>query len=181
MPLLSAIARRKKLAYFLSFVPKTDRILEIGCADGWVGSYATANGWHRFVGIDLADPPAPLPHEFVRGDIQDWRQIGLEAGSFDAVIAFEVVEHGDFFKPISELLRPGGLLLVTTPLPHRDWVCKILEAAVLNQRRTSPHDHLIYLHDFPEEFHPVRSKVKGGISQWGVFQRVATRARPPAA
>jgi 2-polyprenyl-3-methyl-5-hydroxy-6-metoxy-1,4-benzoquinol methylase len=174
MALLSRIARRRKLEYFLSFVSKTDRILEIGCADGWVGAYAMAHGWHRFVGIDVVEPPAPLPHEFVYGDIQDWQQLGLEPGSFDAVIAFEVVEHGDFFKAIGELLRPGGLLLVTTPLPHRDWICKILEAVRLNQRRTSPHDHLIYLRDFPAEFHPVRTEVKAGLSQWGVFQRLAT-------
>src|SRR5688572_22150815 len=109
MPLLSTYARRRKLDYFLSFVPKTDRILEIGCADGWVGSYATKRGWSRFVGLDILEPHVPPPHDFIRGDVRRWDSLGLRAGSFDAIIAFEVVEHGDFFDAISALLRPGGL------------------------------------------------------------------------
>ena len=162
MPLLSALARRRKLAYFLAGLPKTARILEVGAGGGWAGDYLKTNGWAHYTGLDLV-PPADLV-----GDVRDWPALGLAAGSFDAVVAFEVVEHVDCFAACRDLLRPGGRLLLTTPLPHRDWVMKWLERAGLNQRRTSPHDHLVYLDRVPG-FAARRVRVVGGLSQWGVF------------
>ena len=173
MALLSDLARRRKLEYFLGQVPKDANLLEIGCADGWVGDYAVEHGWTRFTGVDILPPSRPLPHPFVLGDINEWQRLGLAAGSFDAIIAFEVIEHGDFVAAIEALLRPGGLLLVTTPVPRMDWLCQLLEAVGLNQRRSSPHTHLIRLRDLPDTLTPVRIQVKAGISQWGVFQRQA--------
>jgi cyclopropane fatty-acyl-phospholipid synthase-like methyltransferase len=175
--LLSDLARRRKLEYFLGQLPRTARILEIGCADGWVGRYAVANGWRDYTGIDVLTPPQPLPHAFVHGDVNDWQRLGLRPAGYDAVIAFEVIEHGDFFAAIQALLRPGGLLLVTTPVPRMDWACRFLEAVRLNQRRSSPHTHLIALRDLPAPLRPVQIQVKAGISQWGVFQ-LAPRTAP---
>jgi 2-polyprenyl-3-methyl-5-hydroxy-6-metoxy-1,4-benzoquinol methylase len=174
--LLSDLARRKKLEYFLGQVPRQARILEIGCADGWVGRYAVAHGWRDYTGIDVLEPPQPLPHRFVHGDVNRWRELGLEPAGYDAIVAFEVIEHGDLYDAISALLRPGGLLLVTTPVPRMDWACKILEAAGLNQRRSSPHTHLISLRDLPRPLRPVSIQVKAGISQWGIFQRMPAAA-----
>jgi hypothetical protein len=45
---------------------------------------------------------------------------------------------------------------------------KGLEAVGLNQKRTSPHDHLVYLDKVPG-FADKRVKVVAGLSQWGVF------------
>ncbi|MEN3308163.1 MAG: hypothetical protein V7603_4365 [Micromonosporaceae bacterium] len=176
-PLLSQYARKRKLEHFFGYVDRGARILEVGCADGWVGSYAIGNGWTDFVGIDLAQPATPPSHEFVCGDVNTWRELGLAPESFDAIIAFEVIEHGDFFDSLHALLRPGGKLIVTTPKPNMDWACRILESVGLNQRRTSPHTHLIDLRDLPEGFRPVEVSVKAFISQWGVFEKVPEPAR----
>ncbi len=164
MPLLSDIARRKKEAFFFRDLPKSARILEVGCGSGWVGAYLKRSGWTNYVGLDIV-PPAD-----VVGDVRDYAALGLEPGSFDAVVAFEVVEHVDCFRACHDLLKPGGRMLITTPLPHRDWVMKLLEAVGLNQRRTSPHDHLVYLEKVPL-FAEKRVKVVAGLSQWGVFLR----------
>ena len=161
---LSEIARRRKIAYFLEPIPKDARVLEVGCGTGWVGKHLRANGWTGYVGLDVV-PPAD-----VVGDVREWRRLGLEPASFDAVVAFEVVEHVDCWEACHELLKPGGRMLVTTPLPHRDWVLKILEAARLNQRRTSPHDHLLYLDRAPC-FRERQVRVVAGLSQWGVFAK----------
>ena len=61
-----------------------------------------------------------------------------------------------------------GRMLITTPVPHRDWVMKTLETIGLNQKRTSPHDHLVYLEKVPL-FTQKYVKVMAGLSQWGVF------------
>jgi 2-polyprenyl-3-methyl-5-hydroxy-6-metoxy-1,4-benzoquinol methylase len=162
MPLLSDIARRKKEKFFFQDLPKTARILEIGCGSGWVGEYLKRNGWHNYVGLDIV-PPAD-----VVGDVREWQSLGLAAESFDAIVAFEVVEHVDCFRACHDLLRPGGRMLITTPVPHRDWVMKALEAVGLNQKRTSPHDHLVYLEKVPL-FAEKRVQQVAGLSQWGVF------------
>ena len=162
MPLLSSIARRKKESFFFRGIPKSARVLEVGCGAGWVGEYLKNHGWANYIGLDIV-PPAD-----VVGDVRNYTALGLEAGSFDAVVAFEVVEHVDCFRACHDLLRPGGRMLITTPLPHRDWVMKTLEAVGLNQKRTSPHDHLVYLYSVPL-FTEKRVKVVAGLSQWAVF------------
>jgi SAM-dependent methyltransferase len=169
MPALSDYAQRKKIEYFLEPLPKDARILEIGCGSRWVGDYLKANGWTNYVGADLV-PPADIV-----GDIREWRELGLEPASFDAIIAFEVIEHVDLTPEALALLKPGGLLLLTSPVPHMDWVMKLLEAAGLNQRRTSPHDHLVYFERLPW-FEAVSLKRKAGLSQWGILRKPAAIA-----
>jgi len=162
MPLLSSIARRKKFEYFFADLPKSARVLEIGSGSGWVGELLKAGGWTNYVGLDIV-PPAD-----VVGDVREWASLGLEADSFDAIVAFEVVEHVDCFQACHDLLKVGGRMLITTPVPHRDWVMKTLEAVGLNQKRTSPHDHLVYLEKVPV-FTSKQVKVVAGLSQWGLF------------
>ena len=160
---LSWVARNGKLDFFLPMLPKSARILDLGCADNWFKGAAADRGWNNVVGIDLA-PPADIV-----GDVNCWKELGLAAHSFDAVVAFEVVEHGDFSKPIHDLLKPDGLLMVTTPVPRWDPVCRGLEVLHLLQKRTSPHSHLIDLRDFPR-FKVVDRRVKAVISQWAVLR-----------
>lgn len=170
MALLSEFAQRKKLEYFFSKIPKDARILEIGCADGWVGKWAVARGWKNFVGIDIIDGGYSYDHKFIHGDIAEFKKLGLKEKSFDVIIAFEVIEHGDFYGPMHDLLRPGGMLYVTTPVPHMDWACQILEKLHLNQTRSSKHTHLIYMKDVPK-FKLEKQSIKAFISQWGEFSR----------
>lgn len=160
---LSKYVRDKKLAHFMSFVSKDAKILDFGCASGWATSWIRENGWTNVVGLDLF-PPAD-----VIGDIHEWQQLGLEPHSFDAIVAFEVVEHGDFAAALRELLKPGGFLLATTPVPHMDWACKTLEAARVLQKRSGEHTNLCDLRKYPG-FEVVDHRVKGVVSQWGVLR-----------
>ena len=51
----------------------------------------------------------------------------------------------DVFKDFYELLKDDGVLMITTRVPHMDWILKFLETIRLNQKRTSAHCNLIYL------------------------------------
>ena len=164
MALLSLYARKKKIEHFLKRIPKQSRILEIGCGTGWLGQYLKNKGWNNYTGIDI-NPPANIV-----GDIRDWRQLGLKKCSFDVIIAFEVVEHIDCFKECFELLKDGGMLMVTSPVPHMDWILKILEMVGLSQRRTSIHNHLVYLKDVPY-FKDKEIKTIGFLSQWAILTK----------
>src|SRR5579859_202299 len=143
MPLFSDIARKRKCTYFLDPIPKNARILEIGSGGGWVGKYLREGGWTNYTGMDLFSPAD------VVGDIKEWKSLGFEAGSFDVIIAFEVIEHVELIRETSDLLKPGGLLMLTSPVPHMDWVMKIFEIVGFNQKRTSAHSNLVYFPRLP--------------------------------
>jgi SAM-dependent methyltransferase len=169
MPFLSEVAQKKKCEHFLAEIPKTAHILEIGCGSGWVGEYLRQGGWKNYVGMDIV-PPADLV-----GDIKKWRDLKIKPGSFDFIVAFEVVEHVDLVDECFDLLKPGGKLLLTSPVPSRDWVMKLLEIVGLNQKRTSPHDNLVDFRTLsPFEMEDYR--VVAGLSQWGILRKPAVAA-----
>jgi 2-polyprenyl-3-methyl-5-hydroxy-6-metoxy-1,4-benzoquinol methylase len=159
---LSDYARRRKLEWFFAAVPKDAAILDVGCADGWVGRWLRARGYDSVTGIDL-EPPADHV-----GDVNDWRALGLPAQGFDVIVAFEVVEHADLADALHDLLKPGGRLFATTPVPRLDWACRAMERVGMLQKRTSPHTHLVDLRRYPR-FRAVDRTVKGFVSQWGVL------------
>lgn len=164
MPLLSEYARKKRIEYSMKDIPKDARILEVGCGNGWFGHYLKENGWTNYTGLDIV-PPAD-----VIGDIRNWPALGIRAESFDVILAFEVIEHVDCLLPIYDLLKPDGLMMLTSPVPHFDWVCRVLEALGCNQKRTSPHNNLIYFHTI-RLFEVVELKKIGFLMQWGKFRK----------
>jgi hypothetical protein len=49
-----------------------------------------------------------------------------------------------------------------------DWALKLLEVLGLNQKRTSPHEHLVYLNDislFPNQ----EVRTIAFLAQWGIL------------
>ncbi len=164
MPLLSDYARRRKIRCFLESIPKQAGILEVGSGSGWVRDYLREHGWAHYTGIDLR-PPAE-----VVGDIRRWADLGLRPESFDVIIAFEVVEHVDCLKDCYALLRPGGSMMLTTPAPCMDWLLRILEWLGLNQKRTSPHDHLMWVSRAPC-FERKDVRIVALMSQWAILTK----------
>jgi cyclopropane fatty-acyl-phospholipid synthase-like methyltransferase len=164
MAILSHLSLDRKLRVLVDAIPKSCRVLEIGCGAGEVREYMLSHGWRDYTGLDLR-PPADIV-----GDIRDWQRLGLHPESFDALIAFEVVEHVDCWQAMYDLLKPDGVLMVTTPIPSRDWICRLLERAGLAQKRTSPHDHLVDLRRVPKfELHSLERV--GWLAQWGIFHK----------
>jgi 2-polyprenyl-3-methyl-5-hydroxy-6-metoxy-1,4-benzoquinol methylase len=157
-------AQRKRLTFFAPYLRPTDTILEIGSGSGWMREALAARGFAHYTTIDLV-PPADIV-----GDINRWRELGLQPGSFDVIIAFEVVEHVDCFASCLDLLAPGGRMLITTPVPETDWILKITERLGLNQKRTSPHSNLVHLRKVPG-FEKKDISIVLGLGQWAVFHK----------
>lgn len=164
MPYLSNLARRKKIKFFIDSIPLDAAILEIGCGSNWLKDYMIMKGYRNYTGIDTEGTPD------IKGDINNWKALNLKEGHYDCIIAFEVVEHADIWQSCYALLKKNGSMRLTTPVPSSDWLLKILEAIGLNQKRTSPHDHLTDVSKITL-FKIIYYKKMFGLSQWAILQK----------
>jgi hypothetical protein len=130
-------------------------------------------GWRDVLGIDLCAPAD------IVGDVTRWPETGLQAHSFDVVIAFEVIEHADMAQALLDLLKPGGVLMATPSVPRLDRVCRALERVGALQPRTSEHSRLVDLRAYPH-FDVVERHLRGVVAQWGVLRPTGRdrRAQP---
>jgi 2-polyprenyl-3-methyl-5-hydroxy-6-metoxy-1,4-benzoquinol methylase len=102
---------------------KTLQILDFGCGRGWLSQKLTAFG--QVTGVDLSPESikraAGFFPEVTFKVINAAEPVSgqLPAGTFDIVISSEVIEHvlnqPEYINNISTLLKPGGILLMTTP------------------------------------------------------------------
>lgn len=116
------------------FITNKDHVLEIGCGEDRPLSKILTGGAaahvNTYVGVDLnklKESGSQRLHfigEF--NFVQDWKKLKDRVeppqGGYDIIVTFEVVEHFHskfmpaFMKGCFELLKPGGTLLLSTPV-----------------------------------------------------------------
>ncbi|MDY6995159.1 MAG: class I SAM-dependent methyltransferase [Actinomycetota bacterium] len=96
-------------------------VLEAGCGEGY-GADLIADVASRVIGLDY--DTSAVEHVRARYPRVDMRQgnladLPLPPESVDVVVNFQVIEHlwdqGQFIAECHRVLRPGGLLLMSTP------------------------------------------------------------------
>jgi SAM-dependent methyltransferase len=96
-------------------------VLEAGCGEGY-GADLIADVAHRVIGLDydesaVAHVRARYPRvQMHHGNLAE---LPLDACTVDVVVNFQVIEHlwdqGQFVAECLRVLRPGGVLLMSTP------------------------------------------------------------------
>jgi 2-polyprenyl-3-methyl-5-hydroxy-6-metoxy-1,4-benzoquinol methylase len=116
------ILDQKRYIYALKFVRGKD-VLDCACGIGW-GSFLLANGGAKsVVGVDLS--PSAIESALVFYSAENIKFV-LGAASdidlnikFDIITCFETLEHVDdpiyFLKNLKKNLKPGGMLILSTP------------------------------------------------------------------
>ena len=154
-----SFANRQKLNFFLPFLKLNHKIIDFGCGSMWLTNYLRKLGYDC-IGFDIK-PPADII-----GDVKSYK---FAEASFDVVIALEIIEHVNCIEEIKHILKPGGLFIVSTPIPKFDLLFRIGEYFSLLQKRTSPHSNLLSIDSIP--FKLIKKKTLFGIVQCGIFQK----------
>ncbi len=148
--LLGNMIRRQRIEMIESYV--CGDVLEIGCHDG--ATLARSNPHlRRYVGTDIDDDALKRARsrypsrEFLRNDI-DSESLGFNE-EFDVVLMVALIEHilnqRHLLEQCHAALRPGGLLVVTTPTPFgNDLVHRIGARFGLFHRSVEDHHVVIY-------------------------------------
>lgn len=113
--------RRKLVHAVRPHLNRTDRVLEVGCGSGLVYETLVAEGvipGHQYTGVDTSNEMLKLARarnpaaSFMYGDAYE---LPFKDGSFDAVIAFEVLVHLPHIqKPIEEMFRVASKTVAFT-------------------------------------------------------------------
>jgi len=126
---------RHNLIYFLKFIQKNDRLLDVGCGSGNViiefakqVDYALGidnnTGCIQFLKKKLKDEHIDNADAYVA----DLLQLELKGEQFTRIVMTEILEHFSkeegikVLKQINSVLSPNGKLLITTPNYKSPWV-----------------------------------------------------------
>lgn len=112
----------RRVRMFLDCIPAGQHIADIGCGTGG-GAQLMRNAGHTVAGIDIS--PAAIEEAKRRHPDISFLCCSLEDGcplsncTFDAAFCGEVIEHiydvPQFLAELHRLLRPSGILGITTP------------------------------------------------------------------
>jgi SAM-dependent methyltransferase len=96
-------------------------VLEAGCGEGY-GADLIAGVARRVIGLDYDDSAvAHVRARYPRVEMMhaNLAELPLDDGTVDVVVNFQVIEHlwdqGQFVAECFRVLRPGGVLLMSTP------------------------------------------------------------------
>jgi len=123
--LLQRIWHKKRFSVISSLSEKSDRVLDIGCADGvFTNEIAKSTHAREVVGIDVLKDSVSWARRKWRGKnmkflVGNAHKLNFRANYFDAVYALEVMEHvSNPDKVISEIkrvLKRDGCVIILVP------------------------------------------------------------------
>lgn len=124
----TAHSEKRVREYIFAHTPKSPkRILDVGCGKAWVAEmFCPTAGEVISMDISYTNVEKALtkyPFENHSGVVADVLNLPFHENSFDCIIASEIIEHvvypNTFIETLIGILKPGGVLLVTTPYKEK--------------------------------------------------------------
>ena len=121
----TGLALAAKLVAVVGGLPEVKSVCDLGCGNGYLSGLLARRGY-RMVGVDASDGGIEIARreygergKFVCARIDRDLPAALGGERFDAIISGDVIEHlyrpADLIECASELLKPGGWLVLSTP------------------------------------------------------------------
>ena len=138
--------------YIISHLPgKSKKILDVGCGKAWVAELCCPKNI-EVVSMDIAltnvvKALEKYPFDNHSAVVADVFTLPFNENSFDCIIASEIIEHvvypDIFIKNLMRILKPGGVIIVTTPYKE-----KLQYSLCIHCNKSTPqHAHI---HSFDE-------------------------------
>ncbi|HEY1943541.1 MAG TPA: class I SAM-dependent methyltransferase [Roseiarcus sp.] len=139
--------RRRQIAAALrKWLPadRAARILDFGCGDGTLLSIAEGLGYTQLHGVDVSSGLAALARKATRAQVvsgDGFEYLRRAAPlSFDAIVAFDVLEHltkpelAAWAREAHRVLAPGGVVLLHVPNGCSPFVGRVLSGDLTHER-----------------------------------------------
>lgn len=151
---LLSTSEQKRINFFLSKIPISNRVLDLGCADGRI--IDKINAAYK-IGIDFVIQP--LQDVKTKVYASNISNLPFDDNSFDLVISSEVLEHLDtkpFISALKEMNRVSSKYIIIS-VPYREQLiqllahcsnCKKYYHAFLHKRSFSDNDFREFFPDF---------------------------------
>jgi SAM-dependent methyltransferase len=167
----SLAERRAHLAMIQRYcsLPPIPKLLDVGCALGFMLQEAKAAGW-KPIGVEASSFAAGYAEEHTGCPVYPGtlQQAQFESDSFDVVTLTDVIEHLanplELANEIFRILRPGGVLFLTTP----NFGSLFVKLYGANAYGIGPEDHASY-------FQP--GTIRRLLSQSGFTRRIVTGSK----
>ncbi|MCY1720526.1 methyltransferase domain-containing protein [Prolixibacteraceae bacterium Z1-6] len=121
-------SERRVREFIFSQAPKNpNRILDVGCGNAWVAELFCSSA-NEVISMDISHTNVgkaleKYPYKNHSGVVADVLNLPFRENSFDCIIASEIIEHvvhpNHFVENLIRILKPGGVLLVTTPYKEK--------------------------------------------------------------
>jgi len=125
--------RDQRIALILSHINPSDRIIDVGCAHHSADRHSDPYWLHQHIaskakdtiGVEIekieCEKLEKIGYRVVCGDIENPSLVDTLGIENDVIVAGELIEHlsnpGLFLKNSYSMLKPGGLLIISTPNP----------------------------------------------------------------
>lgn len=136
----------------LKHIPQNAKtILDVGCGGAWLASALIPDG-HRVISMDVStiNPVKAIqqvPSQYHWGLVADAYALPIKDNSLDCIVAAEIIEHVKdpklFIANLYNALKPGGVLIITTPYNE-----KIQYSLCIHCNKLTPHN--AHLHSFTQ-------------------------------
>lgn len=117
-----------RLDYWLkliqTYAPKEGVVIEIGCAPGILLQRLQSLGY-SCIGVEPDEETAVWIRNNLNVDVRSGLFPEINLPSCDLFLAFDVLEHSPqpdkFMQKVAELLRPGGIAIIQTPIERYNY------------------------------------------------------------
>ena len=117
------------------WIPAKSRVLEVGCATGFMAEYLTRRLACRVTGVERDPEAARIAtgrcERLIVGDVEEPDLIARCAGEYDTIVFADVLEHlrdpEAVLRSLARYLVPGGRVLASIPnVAHWSIRCRVL-------------------------------------------------------